>query len=63
MIRRAPGVNGLDFATQLQEMKAIAGQSDFSLGSDYAITREEGSSLPWRPAASFLPTPDPKSVS
>jgi hypothetical protein len=47
-------VNGLDFATQLQEMKAIAGQSDFSLGSDYAITREEGSSLPWHRQPAFF---------
>jgi acyl-CoA hydrolase len=30
----------LDFATQLQEMKAIAGQPDFALGSVHAITRE-----------------------
>jgi L-lactate utilization protein LutC len=29
----------LDFATQLQEMKAIAGQPDFALGSVHAITR------------------------
>ena len=28
----------LDFATQLQEMKAIAGQPDFALGSVHAIT-------------------------
>jgi len=30
----------LDFATQLQEMKAIAGQPDFALGSVHAVTRE-----------------------
>jgi L-lactate utilization protein LutC len=30
----------LDFETQAQEMKALAGQSDFSLGSVHAITRE-----------------------
>ena len=30
----------LDFATQLQEMKAIAGQSDFALGSVHAVTRD-----------------------
>ncbi|MEA2214421.1 MAG: hypothetical protein QOF83_4369 [Solirubrobacteraceae bacterium] len=30
----------LDFETQGQEMKAIAGQSDFALGSVHAITRE-----------------------
>jgi len=30
----------LDFATQLQEMKAIAGQPDFALGSVHAITRD-----------------------
>jgi acyl-CoA hydrolase len=29
----------LDYATQLAEMKAIAGQPDFSLGSVHAITR------------------------
>jgi hypothetical protein len=29
----------LDFATQAQEMKAIAGQSDFALGSVHAVTR------------------------
>jgi LUD domain len=29
----------LDFATQLHEMKAIAGQPDFALGSVHAITR------------------------
>jgi hypothetical protein len=28
----------LDFATQLQEMKAIAGQPDFALGSVHAVT-------------------------
>ena len=30
----------LDFATQLQEMKAIGGQPDFALGSVHAVTRE-----------------------
>jgi acyl-CoA hydrolase len=30
----------LDFASQLQEMKAIGGQPDFALGSVHAITRE-----------------------
>jgi len=30
----------LDFATQLQEMKAIAGQPDYTVGSVHAITRD-----------------------
>jgi hypothetical protein len=30
----------LDFTTQAQEMKAIAGQPDFALGSVHAVTRE-----------------------
>jgi acyl-CoA hydrolase len=30
----------LDFATQVQEMKAIAGQPDYALGSVHAITRD-----------------------
>src|SRR5580692_8176893 len=30
----------LDFATQGQEMKAIAGQPDFALGSVHAITKD-----------------------
>ena len=30
----------LDFATQLQEMKAIGGRPDFSLGSVHAVTRD-----------------------
>jgi hypothetical protein len=30
----------LDFATQLQEMKAIGGEPDYSLGSVHAITRD-----------------------
>ncbi len=30
----------LDFETQMQEMKAIAGQPDYALGSVHAITRE-----------------------
>ncbi len=47
----------LDFATQLQEMKAIAGQPDFALGSVHAVTREERSSSPRLPAASSPPTP------
>jgi acyl-CoA hydrolase len=33
-------LNQLDFATQLQEMKAIGGQPDYALGSVHAITRE-----------------------
>ena len=33
-------LNQLDFATQLQEMKAIGGQPDYSLGSVHAVTRE-----------------------
>ena len=31
---------GLDFATQLQEMKAIGGQPDYALGSVHAITTD-----------------------
>jgi acyl-CoA hydrolase len=31
---------GLDFATQLPEMKAIGGQPDYALGSVHAITRD-----------------------
>jgi acyl-CoA hydrolase len=31
---------GLDFTTQLQEMKAIGGQPDYALGSVHAITRD-----------------------
>jgi hypothetical protein len=30
----------LDFATQLQEMKAIAGQPEYSVGSAHAVTRD-----------------------
>jgi hypothetical protein len=30
----------LDYATQLQEMKAIAGEADYALGSVHAVTRE-----------------------
>jgi hypothetical protein len=30
----------LDFATQAQEMKVIGGQSDYSLGSVHAVTRD-----------------------
>ena len=30
----------LDFGTQLQEMKAIAGQPEYALGSFHAITRD-----------------------
>ena len=30
----------LDFATQVQEMKAIAGQPDYALGSVHAVTRD-----------------------
>jgi hypothetical protein len=32
-------VMALDFATQLQEMKAVAGQPEFALGSVHAVTR------------------------
>jgi hypothetical protein len=31
---------GLDFATQLQEMKAIGGQPDYALGSVHAVTHD-----------------------
>jgi acyl-CoA hydrolase len=31
---------GLDFATQLPEMKAIGGQPDYALGSVHAVTRD-----------------------
>jgi hypothetical protein len=30
----------LDYATQLQEMKAVAGQPDYALGSVHAVTRD-----------------------
>src|SRR5258705_10532111 len=30
----------LDFATQVQEMKAIAGQPEYSVGSVHAVTRD-----------------------
>src|SRR3954452_10794959 len=33
-------LNELDFRTQLQEMKAIAGQPEFALGSVHAVTRD-----------------------
>jgi acyl-CoA hydrolase len=33
-------LNELDFATQLEEMKAIGGQPDYALGSVHAVTRE-----------------------
>ena len=33
-------LNRLDFATQLQEMKEIAGQPDYALGSVHAVTRD-----------------------
>jgi acyl-CoA hydrolase len=33
-------LNQLDYATQLPEMKAIAGQPDYALGSVHAITRD-----------------------
>ncbi len=33
-------IMALDFETQLQEMKAIANQADFALGSVHAVTRE-----------------------
>jgi hypothetical protein len=32
----------LDYATQLPEMKAIAGQADYALGSVHAVTRDGG---------------------
>ena len=35
-----PRLLALDYATQLQEMKAIAGQPDYALGSVHAITRD-----------------------
>ena len=42
----------LDFATQLQQMKAIAGQPDYALGSVHAVSRDtEGLSSPPPPAA------------
>jgi hypothetical protein len=31
---------GLDYATQAQEMKAIAGQAEYALGSVHAVTRD-----------------------
>jgi len=33
-------MTALDYATQLQEMKAVAGQPDFALGSVHAVTRD-----------------------
>ena len=33
-------LNELDFATQLQEMKEVAGQPDYALGSVHAVTRD-----------------------
>src|SRR5438552_10969310 len=33
-------MTALDFATQLQEMKAIAGQPEYALGSVHAVSRE-----------------------
>jgi hypothetical protein len=33
-------MTALDYATQLQEMKAIAGQPDYALGSVHAVTRD-----------------------
>jgi acyl-CoA hydrolase len=33
-------LNQLDFATQLEEMKAIGGQPDYALGSVHAVTRD-----------------------
>ena len=33
-------LNRLDFATQLREMKEIAGQPDYALGSVHAVTRD-----------------------
>jgi hypothetical protein len=35
-----PRLLALDFTTQLQEVKAIAGQPDYSVGSVHAVTRE-----------------------
>src|SRR6266545_4469523 len=40
MNRRANKMMALDFATQLQEIKGIAGQPEFALGSVHAITRD-----------------------
>ena len=34
------GMAAFDFATQLQEMKAIGGQPDYALGSVHAVTRD-----------------------
>jgi hypothetical protein len=47
---------GLDYETRAQEMKAIAGQADFALGSVHAVTRD-GALAPRPPAASSPPTP------
>src|SRR6266550_1057226 len=33
-------MKALDFATQLQEMKAIAGQPDYAIGSVHAVSRD-----------------------
>jgi hypothetical protein len=33
-------LNELDFATQLEEMKAVAGQAQYALGSVHAVTRD-----------------------
>jgi hypothetical protein len=33
-------MTALDYATQLQQMKAVAGQPDYSLGSVHAVTRD-----------------------
>jgi hypothetical protein len=33
-------LNGLDYATQLAEMKAVAGQADYALGSVHAVTHD-----------------------
>jgi len=48
----------LDYATQAQEMKAIAGQADFALGSVHAVTHEGAVVIvSASPAASSPPTP------
>jgi hypothetical protein len=53
----------LDFATQLPEMKAIAGQADYALGSVHAVTPTERSSSRPLPAASWSPTPGARPTS
>ena len=46
----------LDFATQAQEMKAIAGQPDFALGSVHAVTARGSSRRSPRPPAASSPS-------